>query len=157
KKASIADPNLEALFTAATAYDEFFVAAHFQQWAPLVAAAAELLPGQRVLDVACGTCPVRRSCSPPGGAGVVGLDPNPGMLAVASQRNPGITSGRKRCWNGVASAKFPAPQEVSSGGMLWTALRSWGFRHSVGKSSPLSSCCPRSVSPCRMPPALKFA
>src|SRR5262249_1181532 len=76
-----------------TAYDQLFVPALFQEWAPRVAAAAELLPGQRVLDVACGTGVMSREAAGCVGArgSVVGLDRNPGMLAVANRRNPGIT------------------------------------------------------------------
>ena len=40
---------------AAAFYDEFFVPALFGQWAPRVVADAELRPGMRVVDVACGT------------------------------------------------------------------------------------------------------
>ena len=40
---------------AAEVYDQFFVPALFQQWAGRVADAAAIAPGQRVLDVACGT------------------------------------------------------------------------------------------------------
>src|SRR5215813_15483529 len=89
----MANPNLEALLAAATAYDEFFVPALFQQWAPFVAAAAELLPGQRVLDIACGTGVLSREVAAHVGTrgSVVGLDLNPGMLAVARQRNREIT------------------------------------------------------------------
>jgi len=101
----MANPNPETLLAAATAYDEFFVPALFQQWAPLVAAAAQLLPGQRVLDVACGTGVLSREVAARVGArgSVVGLDPNPGMLAVASQRNPGIT------WQEGTAEALPYP------------------------------------------------
>jgi hypothetical protein len=40
---------------AAEIYDELFLPALFNEWAPRVAALAELEPGMRVLDVACGT------------------------------------------------------------------------------------------------------
>ena len=49
------DTSLQAQIDAATAYEELFVPALFQEWAPRVTAAAQLLPCQRVLDVACGT------------------------------------------------------------------------------------------------------
>jgi len=51
---------------------------------------AALRPGERVLDLACGTGVVARLAAPlvgPGGA-VVGLDLNPGMLAVARAATP---------------------------------------------------------------------
>jgi ubiquinone/menaquinone biosynthesis C-methylase UbiE len=71
--------------TAAEAYQERMVPAIFGPWAPVVVEAASLRPGERVLDVACGTGVVAREAASrvgPGGT-VVGLDLNPGMLAVA--------------------------------------------------------------------------
>jgi hypothetical protein len=44
-----------ALIEAATAYEVLFVPALFRQWAPIVADAAHIKSGDRVLDVACGT------------------------------------------------------------------------------------------------------
>jgi ubiquinone/menaquinone biosynthesis C-methylase UbiE len=84
--------------SAADIYDEFFVPALFQQWAPLVADAARLAPGQRVLDVACGTGILAREAAKrvvPGGS-AVGLDRNDGMLAVARRQAPAVDwrSGR---------------------------------------------------------------
>ena len=78
--------------SAAEAYEEFFVPALFLQWAPRVADAAQLAPGQKVLDVACGTGVLTREaarCVGPGGA-VTGLDRNDGMLAVARRKAPDI-------------------------------------------------------------------
>ena len=74
--------------SAAEVYDTFFVPALFAEWAPRVADAAKLAPGQTVLDVACGTGVFAREALPrmlPGGA-VIGLDCNPDMLAVARRR-----------------------------------------------------------------------
>jgi ubiquinone/menaquinone biosynthesis C-methylase UbiE len=84
--------------SAAEVYETFFVPALFQEWAPRVADAAKLAPGQNVLDVACGTgalaCEAAGRVAP--GGGVVGLDRNEGMLAVARRKSPGIAwrSGR---------------------------------------------------------------
>lgn len=86
------DRALPAQIEAATAYQEFFVPALFQEWAPRVVAAAEIQPGHRVLDVACGTGVLAReaaACAGPTGS-VVGVDPNPGMLAVAARLAPHI-------------------------------------------------------------------
>jgi SAM-dependent methyltransferase len=78
--------------SAAEIYDEFFVPALFQDWADRVADAAHLQPGQRVLDVACGTGVLTRAAADRVGAGgsVTGLDVNAGMLAVAAQKAPRI-------------------------------------------------------------------
>ena len=86
------NPNLEALAAAASEYDRFLVPVLLQPWAPLVAEAARLRPGQRVLDVACGTGVLTREAAARVGAGgsVAGLDRNPGMLTVARQRSPEI-------------------------------------------------------------------
>src|SRR5688500_11982173 len=72
----------------AEVYDEFFVPALFAQWGPIVAAAAGVKAGDRVLDVACGTGALTLAVDDrvgPGGS-VVGLDVNPEMLAVARRK-----------------------------------------------------------------------
>ncbi|OEY67328.1 methyltransferase domain-containing protein [Marinobacter sp. X15-166B] len=77
---------------AARAYQQLHVPALFQQFAPVMAAAAGIQPGQRVLDVACGTGVLAREVATQvGDDGVVaGLDAAPGMLAVARQLAPSI-------------------------------------------------------------------
>jgi ubiquinone/menaquinone biosynthesis C-methylase UbiE len=54
-------------------------------WAPLLVDAARLVAGDRVLDVACGTGVVARAATKRVGptGRVVGVDLNPGMIAVA--------------------------------------------------------------------------
>lgn len=78
--------------SAADIYNDFFVPALFQEWASPVADAASIGPGQRALDVACGTGvltrEVARRFGPDGGA--IGLDRNDGMLAVAARSAPAI-------------------------------------------------------------------
>lgn len=78
--------------SAAEIYESFFVPALFQEWAERVADAAHIQPGQRVLDVACGTGVLARAAADRAGAGgsVTGLDINEGMLAVAAQKAPHI-------------------------------------------------------------------
>lgn len=78
--------------SAAEIYDTFFVPALFGEWAPRMADAAKLAPGQTVLDVACGTGVLAREALmriQPGGS-VTGLDRNEDMLAVARRREPDI-------------------------------------------------------------------
>lgn len=78
--------------TAAKAYEELFVPALFDQWTPMVLDAAGVGSGHRVLDVACGTgILARRARERVGDATkVAGVDPAPGMLAVAEQTAPDI-------------------------------------------------------------------
>ena len=76
--------------TPAEIYEQHMVPAIFARWAPDLVAAAEVQPGSRVLDVACGTGAVTRILAErvgPAGT-VVGLDINPGMLAVARTAVP---------------------------------------------------------------------
>lgn len=88
----MSEPSLQALVDAAGAYEALFVPALFAQWAPRVADAARLRRGESVLDVACGTGVLaREAAARTGTAGrVVGLDPNPGMRAVAGRIAPAV-------------------------------------------------------------------
>ncbi|MEM7113022.1 MAG: methyltransferase domain-containing protein [Chloroflexota bacterium] len=82
----------QVIQSAAEVYEQFFLPALFQQWAAPVVAAAKIGPGQRVLDVACGTGVVTRLVAEQVGVAgdVVGLDVNAGMLAVARAKAPHI-------------------------------------------------------------------
>jgi ubiquinone/menaquinone biosynthesis C-methylase UbiE len=73
---------MSAAYIAAKAYDDILVPALFQEWAPRVVATAGLLPGERVLDVACGTGVLARAAADRVGVHgfVAGLDPNAWML-----------------------------------------------------------------------------
>ena len=101
----MSEPTLQAQIEAANAYETLFVPALFGQWAPKVADAAQIQPGQRVLDVACGTGILAREvASRTGPTGyVAGLDPNPGMLAVAKQFAPAVE------WRQGAAESLPFP------------------------------------------------
>lgn len=78
--------------SAAEVYEQFFIPALFGAWAPRVIDAARIRPGQRVLDVACGTGILARTVAERMGAtgSVTGLDPNEGMLAVAARKAPQV-------------------------------------------------------------------
>jgi len=77
---------------AATAYENLHVPALFRQWAPRVSAAAQIQPGFRVLDVACGTGVLARDAAQRAGDNghVAGLDASFGMLVVAKRLAPEI-------------------------------------------------------------------
>src|SRR5262245_7350366 len=77
----------------AEVYVELFVPALFAQWGPRIADAAALEPGQRVLDVGCGTGVLARAVAERVGAEgrVVGLDPNEQMPAVARGKSTSVT------------------------------------------------------------------
>ena len=63
-----------------------------EPWARMLVDAGGVGPGDRVLDVACGTGMVSRIAADRVGArgSVVGLDRNPAMLAVAERLHPDI-------------------------------------------------------------------
>lgn len=86
------DARLQAEIEGAKAYEALHVPALFEEWAPRVLDAARVGRGHRVLDVACGTGVLARAAAERvgGGGAVIGVDPNPGMLAVARRLSEGI-------------------------------------------------------------------
>jgi len=74
---------------AAELYESAFVPAFFAQWAPLLCDAAGIGPGQRALDVACGTGIVARTAAERG-ATAAGVDLNDAMLTVARRVRPDL-------------------------------------------------------------------
>lgn len=93
---------------AAENYERYFVPAIGRPVAEDLVDAAALRPGDRVLDVACGTGVVARLAAErvrPGDA-VAGLDPNPGMLAVARETAP---AGAAIDWHESPAEAIPLP------------------------------------------------
>jgi ubiquinone/menaquinone biosynthesis C-methylase UbiE len=84
--------SLNELKNTATNYEKLMVPALFESWADRVLDEAAIKPGNRMLDVACGTGIVARTAikrTGKNGLSVTGLDPNPGMLAVAESKTAG--------------------------------------------------------------------
>ena len=73
-------------------YEQALVGPLFRPWAEDVLEEVGLSPGERLLDVACGTGIVARLAKARlgTGGGVVGVDLSPAMLAVARREEPGI-------------------------------------------------------------------
>jgi SAM-dependent methyltransferase len=99
----MSEPTLRGQIDAANAYETLFVPALFRQWTGKVADAAQVRPAGRVLDVACGTGVLAREVAARvGGHGyVAGIDPSPGMIAVAKQLAPNIE------WREAAAESLP--------------------------------------------------
>lgn len=84
--------NVRELEKVAEDYERLLAPALFSEWTQRLADAAELQPGQNVLDVGCGTGILARTAAEhtgPSGS-VSGVDINPGMLAVAKRFAPSI-------------------------------------------------------------------
>ncbi len=80
-----------AAVEAAWQYERNFVPALFRDWCAPMMAAADLAPGQRVLDVACGTGILARDIAARYQRMLLsGVDLAPGMLAVAADLAPEI-------------------------------------------------------------------
>ena len=92
-------------------YQRFFVPYIGQPVADDLSAVADLRPGQRVLDVACGTGVMTRLAAQRVGrnGAVAGLDVNPGMLAVARSHTPPDTSIE---WHQANADSMPLPDEA---------------------------------------------
>lgn len=86
------DQNPSPDVAGAEAYEELHVPSLFQEWVEPVLDAAGVEAGERVLDVACGTGVLARGARRRVGEGgsVTGIDPDPGMLAVARRIEPSV-------------------------------------------------------------------
>ena len=86
------DPVPEEALEAGRGYEELFVPALFAPWMAHVGVGAGLTVGHRVLDIACGSGVLaRHALAIVGDTGeVTGLDPAPGMIAVAKEIEPRI-------------------------------------------------------------------
>jgi ubiquinone/menaquinone biosynthesis C-methylase UbiE len=116
---------------AAENYERYFVPTIGMAWATALLDAAELHPGDRVLDVACGTGVVTRLTAErvgPDGA-VAGLDINPAMLAVARSVP---SSGAAIEWHEASAESLPLAD-----GSFDVVLSSLGLQFVPDKTSAL--------------------
>jgi len=124
--------SLDEAITAASAYETLHVPALFEQWAVHVADAAQVDDGDRVLDVACGTGILAREAALRVGAhgSVAGVDPDPGMLAVAESLEPSIR------WREGVAESLPYPDDsfdavVSQFGLMFFTDRAAALREMI--------------------------
>lgn len=122
---------------AARAYEELHVPALFRQWTESVLDAARIDPGDRVLDVACGTGVLAREAEVRVGPTgfVAGVDPDPGMLAVAGELAPGVE------WRLGNAESIPYPDDtfdavVSQFGLMFFTDREQAVREMLRVASP---------------------
>ena len=133
----MSEPSLQARVDAAKAYEALFVPALFAPWARKVADAARIAPHHSVLDVACGTGVLAREIHSRTGAkgSVAGLDPNPGMLAVARELAPAVS------WRQGVAESIPFPDRsfdavVSQFGLMFFTDRVKALREMLRVLTP---------------------
>lgn len=123
------DDRLQEAVAGAEAYESLHVPALFQEWASRVLEAAGVGTGHRVVDVACGTGVLARTALDRVGRSgrVVGVDPNPGMLAVAGELNDQVD------WRAGTAEALPCEDAafdrvVSQFGMMFFSDRKGAVR-----------------------------
>lgn len=111
-------------------YERFFVPAIGAPLAADLVRLAALRPGERVLDVACGTGVVARFASQQVGetGTVTGLDINPGMLAVARSATP---PGLPIDWRQASAEAMPFSDASFDVGLCQMGLQFMLDKHAV--------------------------
>ncbi len=94
------------------AYEKYLVPILFVPWAAKLIEFSKLEPDDRVLDVACGTGIVARLAARRNGAAatIIGLDLNPGMLAVANSASS--DTDHKIEWREGSATDLPYEDET---------------------------------------------
>lgn len=133
----MSETSLQSEIEAAAGYEDLLVPALFQQWVGAVLDAAQILPGHRMLDVACGTGVLARGAADRvGSAGhVAGVDPDRGMLAVAERLAPTLE------WRQGTAESLPYPEEcfdavVSQFGLMFFADRRKALKEMLRMLTP---------------------
>jgi SAM-dependent methyltransferase len=115
--------------TPAEIYEQKFVPALFHQWGAIMCELVAAGPGQRLLDVACGTGALACAALDRVGDGgqVVGLDPSPDMLSVARRKTAKID------WREGSAESVPFPDDsfdavASQFGLMFFDDRPAAFR-----------------------------
>lgn len=137
RRTLMTDPGLQAQIDSANAYEELFVPALFQEWAPRVVHAADLHRGDRVLDIACGTGVLARQAAARIGSNgsVTGLDCNAGMIEVAKRLAPEVV------WRQGNAESLPFPDDsfdavISQFGLMFFSDRTQALREMLRVLSP---------------------
>lgn len=88
----MADLSIQELERTAQSYQKLMVPALFKEWPDQILEEAKIKPGEKLLDVACGTGVLTIAAAERLGEKgfTAGLDMNPGMLAVAEKLAPDI-------------------------------------------------------------------
>jgi SAM-dependent methyltransferase len=132
----MSEPTLQTLIEAANQYEALYgpISA---QYATRVADIVRVQNGQRVLDVACGTGILTREVASRVGPNgyVAGIDPNPGMLAVARQLAPAIE------WHEGSAESLPFPDQsfdvvVCNFGLMFFSDRQRAIREMLRVLAP---------------------
>lgn len=97
--------------TWAEIYDAIFIPAMIAAWSPQLAELVGLRPGERVLDVACGTGDWTRCAAARVGpqGQVVGLDISPEMLAMARRKDGAGSAAAAIEWREGTADALPFP------------------------------------------------
>lgn len=117
--------------SAAAAYEAYLVPAIFDGMSRGLVATAELQPGERVLDLACGTGVVARAAAArvsPSGT-VTGVDVNPDMLATARRAAADVAPGIE--WDEADAADLPFDDDCFDVALCQEALQFFTDRRAV--------------------------
>jgi len=113
------------------AYERYLVPAIFAPWGERLVEHAGVRPGERVLDLACGTGIAARlaaKCTGPSGA-VTGVDVNPGMIAVARAVTSGVSPPIE--WRESDAHALPFAEGSFDVGLCQFSLMFFSDRHAA--------------------------